>query len=132
MNTDKIADLLTRIRNAIMAGHRFVEVPSSKLKVAIVKVLKENGFILNYKVVENKPQDILKIALRYHPQTKASAINALVRVSTPGLRKYSSVQDLPRILNGMGIAILSTPKGVISDKQAKTLNVGGEVLCYVY
>lgn len=132
MNTDKIADLLTRIRNAIMAGHRFVEVPSSNLKVAIVKVLKENGFILNYKVVENKPQNILKIALRYHPQTKVSAINALVRVSTPGLRKYSSVEDLPRILNGMGIVILSTPKGIISDKQARELNVGGEVLCYVY
>lgn len=132
MNTDKIADLLTRIRNAIMARHRFVEVPSSNLKVAIVKVLKENGFILNYKVVENKPQNILKIALRYHPQTKVPAINALVRVSTPGLRKYSSVENLPRILNGMGIVILSTPKGIISDKQARELNVGGEVLCYVY
>lgn len=132
MNTDKIADLLTRIRNAVMAGHRFVEVPSSKLKVGIVKVLKENGFILNYKVVENKPQNILKIALRYHPQTKVPAIRALVRVSTPGLRKYSSVEDLPRILNGMGIVILSTPKGIISDKQARELNVGGEVLCYVY
>ncbi|MCS7027850.1 MAG: 30S ribosomal protein S8 [Bacteroidia bacterium] len=132
MSTDKIADLLTRIRNAVMAGHRFVEVPSSKLKVAIVKVLKENGYILNYKVVENKPQNILKIALRYHPQTKVPAIHAIVRVSKPGLRKYSSVKDLPRILNGMGIAILSTPKGIITDKQARELNVGGEVLCYVY
>lgn len=132
MVTDQIADLLTRIRNAVMAGHRFVEIPSSKLKVNIVKVLKDNGFILNYKVVENPVQNVLKIALRYHPQTKAPAINALVRVSKPGLRKYAGVDRLPRILNGLGIVILSTPKGVVTDKQAKQLKVGGEVLCYVY
>ena len=130
--TDPIADYLTRIRNAYRAGKKVVEIPSSKLKVAITKILCEKGYILSYKVVEGTPFNTLKIALKYHPQTKVAAINGIDRISTPGLRRYVDVKDLPRVLNGLGIAILTTSKGVITDKEAKELNVGGEVICYVY
>ena len=130
--TDPIADYLTRIRNAYMAGRKVVEVPSSKMKVALTQILFEKGYILSYKVVEAQPQNTIKIALKYHPQTKAAAIKHIERVSTPGLRQYADVENMPRVLNGLGIAILSTSKGVITDKEAKNLNVGGEVICYVY
>ena len=130
--TDPIADYLTRIRNAYSAGKKIVEVPSSKMKVAITKILCDKGYILSYKVVEGEPASTIKIALKYHPQTKTPAIKKIERVSRPGLRKYSDVENMPRVLNGLGVAILSTSKGVISDKEAKELNVGGEVLCIVY
>ena len=130
--TDPIADLLTRIRNAYAAGHKTVEVPASKLKNEIVRVLHEKGYVLAYKVIEGTPSNTLKIALKYHPQTKQAAIKKIVRVSRPGLRRYAGVEDMPRVLNGMGIAVISTSKGVITDKEAKEMNVGGEVLCYVY
>ena len=130
--TDPIADFLTRIRNAYRAGNRIVEIPSSKMKVAITKILCEKGYILSYKVVEGTPYNTIKIALKYHPQTKAAAIKHIERVSTPGLRQYADVENMPRVLNGLGIAILSTSKGVITDKEAKELGVGGEVICYVY
>jgi small subunit ribosomal protein S8 len=130
--TDTISDYLTRVRNAIKANHRVVEVPASNLKKEITKILFEKGYILNYKFedTENK-QGLIKIALKYHPVTKKSAINALDRISSPGLRKYTGVSTMPRVLNGLGIAIVSTSKGVITDKEAKKLNVGGEVLCYI-
>ena len=130
--TDPIADYLTRIRNAYMAGKKVVEVPSSKMKVALTQILFEKGYILSYKVVEAQPQNTIKIALKYHPQTKAAAIKHIERVSTPGLVQYADVENMPRVLNGLGIAILSTSKGVITDKEAKELGVGGEVICYVY
>ena len=130
--TDPIADFLSRVRNAYSAGNRIVEIPSSKMKVALTKILCEKGYILSYKVVEGTPSSTIKIALKYHPQTKQAAIKKIVRVSKPGLRKYTDVADMPRVLNGLGIAILSTSKGVITDKEAKELNVGGEVVCYVY
>ena len=130
--TDPIADYLTRIRNAYLAGKKVVEIPSSNMKVAITKILCEKGYILSYKVVEGEPFNTIKIALKYHPQTKTAAIKKIVRVSTPGLRKYADVKNMPRVLNGLGIAVLSTSKGVITDKEAKELNVGGEVICYVY
>ena len=130
--TDPIADFLTRVRNAYRAGNKAVEVPSSKMKVAITKILCEKGYILSYKVIEGTPSNTIKIALKYHPQTKQAAIKKIVRVSTPGLRQYTDVKEMPRVLNGLGIAILSTSKGVITDKEAKDLNVGGEVVCYVY
>lgn len=130
--TDPIADFLTRVRNAYRAGNKVVEVPSSKMKVAITKILCEKGYILSYKVIEGTPSNTIKIALKYHPQTKQAAIKKIVRVSTPGLRQYTDVKEMPRVLNGLGIAILSTSKGVITDKEAKDLSVGGEVVCYVY
>lgn len=130
--TDPIADYLTRIRNAYTAGKKVVEIPSSKMKVALTQILCEKGYILSYKVVETEPQNIIKIALKYHPQTKVPAIKKIERVSTPGLRQYTDVENMPRVLNGLGIAILSTSKGVITDKEAKELGVGGEVICYVY
>ena len=130
--TDPIADYLTRIRNAYMAGKKIVEVPSSKMKVALTKILFEKGYILSYKIVDGQPFNTIKIALKYHPQTKTAAVKKIVRVSKPGLRKYSDVENMPRVLNGLGIAILSTSKGVITDKEARDLNVGGEVICYVY
>ena len=130
--TDPIADFLTRIRNAYLAGKKVVEIPSSNMKVAITKILFEKGYILSYKIVEAAPCNIIKIALKYHPQTKTPAVKKIIRVSTPGLRKYADVKNMPRVLNGLGIAVLSTSKGVITDKEAKELNVGGEVLCYVY
>ena len=130
--TDPIADYLTRVRNAYAVGKRIVEVPSSKMKLAITKILCEKGYILSYKVVEGTPFNTIKIALKYHPQTKTAAIKNIERVSRPGLRKYVDVENLPRVLNGLGIAIISTSKGIITDKEAKDMNVGGEVLCYVY
>lgn len=131
MTTDPIADYLTRIRNAIKANHRIVEVPASKLKKEITQILLEKGYILGYKVEETKPQPTIKIALKYHPKTKINAISNLVRVSKPGLRKYCSVATLPRVMNGLGIAIISTNKGLMTDKEAKNNHVGGEVICYV-
>lgn len=130
--TDPIADYLTRLRNAIMANYRVVEIPASYLKKEITKVLFEKGYILNYKFVDEGPQGTIKIALKYDPVNKVNAIKKLIRVSTPGLRKYVGYKDLPRVLNGLGIAILSTSKGVMTDKEALTNKVGGEVLCYVY
>ena len=130
--TDPIADYLTRVRNAYSAGKKVVEVPSSKMKVAITQSLCEKGYILSYKVVEGTPFNTIKIALKYHPQTKAAAIKKIERVSTPGLRRYTDVDNMPRVLNGLGIAILSTSKGIVTDKEAKELGVGGEILCYVY
>jgi small subunit ribosomal protein S8 len=132
MITDPIADYLTRLRNAIKANHRIVEVPASKVKKEITKVLHDKGYIQNYKFEEEGPQGTIKIALKFHPSTKASAMLNLERVSRPGLRKYVGVDNLPRVLNGLGIAILSTPKGIMTDKEARNLKVGGEVLCYVY
>ena len=130
--TDPIADYLTRIRNAYRAGKKVVEMPSSKMKVALSQILCEKGYILSYKVVEGTPSNTIKIALKYHPQTKTAAIKKIVRISKPGLRKYTDVENMPRVLNGLGIAILSTSKGIITDKEARELNVGGEVICYVY
>lgn len=130
--TDPIADYLTRVRNAYAVGKKIVEVPASKMKLAITKILCEKGYILSYKVVEGTPYNTIKIALKYHPQTKTAAIKSIERISRPGLRKYVDVENMPRVLNGLGIAIISTSKGVITDKEAKELNVGGEVLCYVY
>ncbi len=132
MNTDTIADFLTRIRNAIKANQRIVKIPSSNIKREITKVLHDKGFITNYKFEDNGPQGIIKIALKYNPRTNLSAIEKIVRVSKPGLRKYVGFDNLPRIINGLGIAILSTSQGVISDKEARKLKIGGEVLCYVY
>ena len=130
--TDPIADYLTRLRNAIMANHRVVEVPASNLKKEITKILFEKGYILNYKFIEDGPQGTIKVALKYNPATKENAIKCLKRVSTPGLRKYTGYKDMPRVINGLGIAILSTSKGVMTDKEAAQQKIGGEVLCYVY
>ena len=130
--TDPIADFLTRIRNAYLAGKKVVEIPSSKMKEALTKILCEKGYILSYKVVEGTPYNTIKIALKYHPETKMPAIKKIERVSTPGLRQYTGVEDMPRVLNGLGIAIISTSKGLVTDKEAKELGVGGEIICYVY
>ena len=130
--TDPIADYLTRVRNAYMAGKKVVEIPASKMKVAITKILCEKGYILSYKVVEGTPFNTIKIALKYHPETKMAAIKKIERVSTPGLRQYTDVENMPRVLNGLGVAIISTSKGVITDKEARELGIGGEVICYVY
>ena len=130
--TDPIADYLTRVRNAIKAKHRIVEIPTSKLKKELTKVLYDKGYIQSYKFDDAEIGGVIKIALKYDPMTKLPAIVKLQRVSKPGLRKYTGADALPRVLNGLGIAILSTSKGVITDKEARTLNVGGEVLCYVY
>ena len=130
--TDPVADYLTRVRNAIQANHKIVDIPASNLKKAITKILFEKGYILNYKFEEEGVQGSIKIALKYNPHTKVSAIKGLDRASKPGLRKYTGATNLPRVLNGLGIAILSTSKGVMSDKEARHQKVGGEVLCYVY
>ena len=130
--TDPIADYLTRVRNAYMAGKKVVEIPSSKMKEAITKILFEKGYILSYKVVEGAPYNTIKIALKYHPETKMAAIKKIERVSTPGLRQYTGAEEMPRVLNGLGIAIISTSKGVVTDKEARELGIGGEVICYVY
>ncbi len=132
MNTDPIADYLTRVRNAIKANQRVVEIPASNLKKEITKVLFDKGYISNYKFEDNLPQGIIKIALKYNPVTKISAIRNLSRISRPGLRRYAGMENMPRVLNGLGIAILSTSKGIMTDKEAKRSNIGGEVLCYVY
>ena len=132
--TDPIADYLTRLRNAIKANHRVVEVPASNLKKEITKILFEQGYILNYKFIdsENNAQGTIKIALKYDPQDRVNAIKGLKRVSRPGLRQYTGYKDMPRVLNGLGIAILSTSQGVMTNKKAADLKIGGEVLCYVY
>lgn len=132
MLTDPIADYLTRIRNASMAGHRVVEIPASNLKKEMTRILFDQGYILSYKIIENKVQDIIKIALKYDKNSKESVIKHLERVSTPGLRQYRGSAEMPRVLNGLGIAIVSTSKGVMTNKKARKENVGGEVLCYVY
>jgi len=130
--TDPIADYLTRLRNAIKASHRIVEIPASNIKKEITKVLHDKGYIQNYKFEENGPQGTIKIALKYNPTTKQNAIVSLSRVSKPGLRKYVKTDEMPRVINGLGIAIVSTSKGVMTDKEARTEGIGGEVLCYVY
>ena len=130
--TDPIADYLTRIRNAVMARHKVVEIPASNLKKEMTKVLHDKGYILNYKFEDDGMQGNIKIALKYHPETKVSAIKKMIRVSKPGLRKYVGKNELPRVLNGLGIAVLSTSKGVVTDKEARNLSIGGEVLCYIY
>ncbi len=130
--TDPIADFLTRIRNAVIAGHKVVEIPASNLKKDITKILYDKGYILSYKFTVDGAQGIIKIALKYHPESKVPAIKSLERISRPGLRKYAGVDELPRVLNGLGVAILSTSQGVMTDKEARNQKVGGEVLCYVY
>jgi small subunit ribosomal protein S8 len=130
---DPIADYLTRLRNAIKARHRVVEIPASNTKKAITKILFEQGYILNYKFDDNAgPQGSIKIALKYHAMSKASAIKSLGRVSSPGLRKYAGATELPKVLSGLGLAIISTSKGLMTDKEARTQKIGGEVMCYVY
>lgn len=129
--TDPIADFLTRIRNAVMANHRIVEIPASNIKKDITKILFDQGYILNYKFEDEPRPGIIKIALKYHPVTKQPAISNMTRISKPGLRKYAGSEEMPRVLNGLGIAIISTSHGVMTEKQAKRLNVGGEVICYV-
>ena len=131
MVTDPIADYLTRIRNAVMANHRVVEIPKSKIKEEITRILMEKGYILNYKVEDEPRPGTIKIALKYHPVTKVSAIKDLTRISKPGLRKYTDNDHLPRVLNGLGIAILSTSQGIMTDKEARTKKIGGEVLCFI-
>lgn len=131
MVTDPIADYLTRIRNAVMANHRIVEIPKSKIKEDITRILFEKGYILNYKVESEPIPGLIKIALKYHPVTKVSALNSLTRISKPGLRKYVGSDNLPRVLNGLGIAILSTSHGLMTDKEARVKHIGGEVLCYI-
>ena len=130
--TDPIADYLTRLRNAIHAKHRVVEVPASNVKKNITKILFEKGYILNNKFIEEGPQGTIKIALKYHPESKVNAIKSLTRVSKPGMRKYTGYREMPRVINGLGIAIVSTSKGLMTDKEASELKIGGEVLCYVY
>ncbi len=130
--TDPIADYLTRLRNAIKASHRIVEIPASNVKKEMTKVLFDKGYIQNYKFDENGPQGSIKIALKYNPTTKENAIVNLTRISKPGLRKYVNKDSLPRVINGLGIAIISTSRGIMTDKEARTEGVGGEVLCYVY
>ena len=130
--TDTIADFLTRVRNAIRANHRLVEIPASNLKKEITKILKDKGYILDFKFEDDNKQGTIKIALKYHPVTKVPAIRNIQRISRPGLRQFAGMESMPRVLNGLGIAILSTSKGVMTDKEARDMNVGGEVLCYVY
>ena len=133
MYTDPIADYLTRVRNAQMAQHKIVDVPASNMKKSITKILHDKGYILDYKFEDtNNNQGNIKIALKYNHKTKVPAIKKLIRVSKPGLRKYADSTTLPRVINGLGIAILSTSKGVITDKEARNFNIGGEVICYVY
>ena len=132
MVTDPIADFLTRIRNAQMASHRIVEIPASNLKKRLTEILYDKGYILKYKFEDDNKQGVIKIALKYDPQTKEPAIKNLERVSRPGLRQYASPPQFSRVKNGLGIAIISTSKGVMTDKEAKAQNVGGEVLCYIY
>jgi small subunit ribosomal protein S8 len=132
MVTDPIADFLTRIRNAQMANHRIVEIPASNLKKRMTEILYGQGYILKYKFEDDSKQGVIKIALKYDPTTKEPAIKSLERISRPGLRTYSSPAEFKRVKNGLGVAIISTSKGVMTDKEAKTQNVGGEVLCYVY
>lgn len=131
MVTDPISDYLTRLRNAIAAKHKVVEIPGSNLKKAMTQILMDKGFILNFKLIKDSKQGIIKIALKYNNKTKDSAIKNLTRISKPGLRKYSGVDTMPRVLNGLGIAIISTSRGLITDKEARKQKIGGEILCYV-
>ena len=131
MVTDAISDYLTRLRNAISAKHKVVEIPRSNVKKAITQILMDQGYILNFKEIKDEKQGVIKIALKYNNKTKASAIRNLTRISKPGLRKYTGVDSMPRVLNGLGIAIISSSKGLITDKEARKHNVGGEILCYV-
>ena len=131
MVTDPIAHYLTRVRNAVMANHRIVEIPTSKMKKEMTKILFEKGYILNYKFEDDTMPGTIKIALKYHPVSKISAISKLERISKPGLRRYVNANELPRVLNGLGVAIMSTNRGVMTDKEARTLQIGGEVLCYI-
>ena len=132
MITDSIANYLTSIRNAILAEHKVVRIPSSNVKKEITKVLMDQGYILNYKFDTSDSNEIIQIALKYNPITKVPAIRGIDRVSTPGLRKYSNAENLPRVLNGLGIAVISTSEGIMTDKKARQMNIGGEVICYVY
>jgi small subunit ribosomal protein S8 len=132
MVTDPIADFLTRIRNAQMAGHRLVEIPASNLKKRMTEILYNQGYILKYKFEEDNKQGVIKIALKYDAQTKQPAIQSLERVSSPGLRSYAKPEEFRRVKNGLGVAIISTSKGVMTDKEAKIQKIGGEVLCYIY
>lgn len=132
MNTDPIADFLTRVRNASSAGHKVVEIPSSTLKKEMTRVLHEQGYVKRYKFVDEGPQGVIKIALKYDKVSKKAAITKLERISKPGLRTYTKVKSMPRVLNGLGIGIISTPSGVMTLRQATAQNVGGEILCYVY
>ena len=131
MTTDPIADYLTRLRNAIQAHKNVVTVPASNLKKDITRILYDKGYILSWKTEEDGKQGLIKIALKYDAQTRQSAIRELTRISSPGLRKYAHAEQLPRVLNGLGVAIISTSRGVVTDKEARALNIGGEVLCYV-
>ena len=131
MITDPIADYLTRIRNASTAKHRTVEIPASKIKKEITKILFDKGYILNYKFEDETFPKTIKIALKYHPLTKEPAMTNIQRISSPGLRKYVSAEKLPRVLNGLGIAVISTSRGLMTDKEARALNIGGEVICYI-
>jgi small subunit ribosomal protein S8 len=131
MNTDPIADYLTRLRNAVSAKHRIVEVPASNVKKAITKIFFEKGYILNYKFEDDDKQGVIKIALKYHPVSKMPALTNIERVSRPGLRKYIHTENMPRVLNGLGVAIISTSQGMMTDKEARRLHIGGEVLCYI-
>jgi small subunit ribosomal protein S8 len=130
--TDPIADFLTRIRNGIRARHKVVEIPASNMKKNMTKILFEKGYILNYKFEDEGPQGTIKIALKYHPESKQPAIKSIQRVSRPGLRKYKGHEEMPRVLNGLGIAILSTSQGLMTDKEAKSKSIGGEIICYIY
>ena len=132
MITDSIANYLTSIRNAILAEHKVVRIPSSNVKKEITKVLMDQGYILNYKFDTSDSNEIIQIALKYNPISKVPAIRGIDRVSTPGLRKYSNVENLPRVLNGLGIAVISTSEGIMTVKKARQMNIGGEVICYVY
>ncbi len=129
---DPIADFLTRIRNAVQARHRMVEIPASNIKKDITKILFDKGYILNYKFEDEGPQGNIKIALKYDPESKQPAIRKITRISKPGLRHYTNVKEMPRVLNGLGIAIVSTSQGVMTDKEARTKKIGGEILCYIY
>jgi small subunit ribosomal protein S8 len=132
MHSDPLADLITRIRNAQMAQHKVVNVPASNLKKEITKILFDQGFILNYKFIDEQPQGTIKIALRYDDKTRRPAITEVKRFSKPGLRKYGAASELPRVLNGLGVSIISTNKGLMTDKEARRLNIGGEILCTIY
>ncbi len=132
MTTDPIADFLTRMRNALLAGHKVVDVPSSKIKAEMARILKDQGYIRDYKIEEDNKQGILRVALKYNAKTKLPAIKKIERISRPGLRQYSNARKMPSVLNGLGVAIVSTSSGVMTDKKARQENVGGEILCYVY
>lgn len=133
MYTDPISDYLTRVRNAQMAGHKVVDIPASNIKKEITRILHEKGYILNYKFEDDiNFQGNIKVALKYNMRNKLPAIKKLIRISKPGLRKYTDSKTLPRVINGLGIAIISTSKGIITDKEARNLKIGGEVLCHVY